>query len=135
MTPVPACPTCGASVPVRAGRGRPATYCSARCRVAAHRAHRAIPAELRERDRWVRHVHKRPVTIAGRSASSTDPTTWTTYEAARASIVGDGLGFVLDMIASELQAIRTGYPMTDEFSAFLQARAAVKSAHPKPDAE
>jgi len=43
----------------------------------------------------VRDVHKRPVTVDGRPASSTDSTTWTTYEAARASTIDDGLGFVL----------------------------------------
>ena len=95
MTPVPACPVCRADVAVRAGRGRPATYCSGRCRVAAHRAGGAIPAVLRDRDRWVRHTGKRPVTIDGRPASVTDPGTWTTYAAAKASTIGDGLGYVL----------------------------------------
>lgn len=34
--------------------------------------------------------------MAGRHASSADPSTWTTYAAAAASEVGDGLGFVLN---------------------------------------
>lgn len=79
-----------------------ARYCSGYCRVAAHRArHTAdaasvVPAELRGRDRWVRHDRKRPITVTGRAASSTDPRTWATYAAAHASTVGDGLGFILD---------------------------------------
>lgn len=77
-------------------------YCSGRCRVAAHRGRHtddsaaAIPSALRDRDRWVRHDAKRPVTVTGRAASSTDPRTWATYAAAHASTVGDGLGFILD---------------------------------------
>src|SRR5690606_32158534 len=70
-------------------------YCSGRCRVAAHRARPRIPAELLRCNRWVRHDRKRPVTVDGRPASSTDPSTWSTYTAATRSTVGDGLGFVL----------------------------------------
>jgi len=74
-------------------------YCSTRCRVAAHRGRHAsddpVPAALRNRDRWLRHRAKRPITVDGRSASSTDARTWTTHEQALASRVGDGIGFVL----------------------------------------
>jgi primase-polymerase (primpol)-like protein len=46
-------------------------------------------------DRWVRHSNKRPVTVDGGQASSTDPATWSSYRAAVRSNAGDGLGFVL----------------------------------------
>lgn len=98
------------------GRGRPPKFCSDSCRVAAHRARRAvvaeaeeilrstldpIPAELRERDRWVRWTvtkdgRKLPLRAdRNRAASSTDPHTWTSYSTARDSTVGTGVGFVL----------------------------------------
>src|SRR5690606_40768293 len=89
-----ACGRCGTEVKV-AGRGRTPRYCSTRCRVAAHRARPKLPAELTERARWVRHEDKRPITPDGRAASSTDPSTWSTYREAARSQVGDGLGFVL----------------------------------------
>lgn len=55
-----------------------------------------MPAALRERDRWVRHRDKRPLTVSGSIATSTDPSTWTTWDAARTSRIGDGAGFVLN---------------------------------------
>jgi hypothetical protein len=74
-----------------------ARFCSTRCRVAAHRARRIVPAELRIRDRWVRYsARKVPLTVRGRAASSTDPSTWSTFDAAAESRVGVGVGFVLD---------------------------------------
>lgn len=92
----PACPVCSTRLVYRGGR--PATFCSGACRSKAYRARRdAVPAELRERDRWVRcSSRKVPLTTAGRPASSTDSSTWTSYRAAAACPVGTGLGFVLD---------------------------------------
>lgn len=56
-----------------------------------------IPALLRTRDRWVRYTSQKvPLTAGGHAASSTDPTTWSTYEAVNASTVGAGVGFVLN---------------------------------------
>ncbi|WP_083678517.1 bifunctional DNA primase/polymerase [Nocardiopsis sp. CNR-923] len=77
--------------------GRIPKYCSGRCRVAAHRARHAIPAELRERRRWVRRDEdKVPLMVkSGRRASSTAPGTWGTYADAVASRHGVGLGYVL----------------------------------------
>jgi primase-polymerase (primpol)-like protein len=90
------CARCGQALPV-GGRGRVPTYCSGRCRVAAHRARTALPAEMTKRETWVRRTERKvPVTTAHRPASVTDPSTWTTYAKARASRVGAGLGFVLD---------------------------------------
>ncbi|WP_309140630.1 hypothetical protein [Streptomyces sp. PKU-EA00015] len=52
--------------------------------------------ELKTRDRWVRRAaDKRPLTVAGKAASSTNARAWSTYEEASASSVGTGLGFVL----------------------------------------
>lgn len=49
------------------------------------------------RARWVRRSpQKVPVQVTGLVASSTDPKTWTTYVKASASLVGAGLGFVLN---------------------------------------
>ncbi|SEI44972.1 Bifunctional DNA primase/polymerase, N-terminal [Arthrobacter sp. yr096] len=42
-----------------------------------------------------RTAKKRPVTISGKSASSTDPATWSSFAAAKSSAAGVGLGFVL----------------------------------------
>ena len=89
--------------PVRVGgRGRPQRFCSDACRKRAARDRR-LPVELTSRDRWVRwrlverggRLTKVPAQTTGRAASSTDPGTWTTYERAAASAVGDGLGLVL----------------------------------------
>lgn len=88
------CARCGTDFP-RAATGRPARYCSGRCRVAAHREHHAVPAVMRDARRWVRADGKRPITTTGRPASSTNPRTWSTYEDARRSTAGDGFGVML----------------------------------------
>lgn len=71
-----------------------ARTCSAACRKRLSR--RALPDQMTARKRWVRHTaSKRPVTVTGASASSTNPFTWSTHEAVSASPVGAGSGFVL----------------------------------------
>lgn len=79
-------------------RGRRPRFCSTRCRVAAHRkAQRlTVPAELKERARWIRHEAKRPITAKGWYCSVTDSKAWASFEDAKASKNGDGLGFVLN---------------------------------------
>ncbi|MFD6364361.1 bifunctional DNA primase/polymerase [Streptomyces roseolus] len=74
-----------------------ARFCDTRCRSKAHRAkNTAPPVELTTRDRWVRRAaDKRPLTVAGMAASSTDPRTWSSHKSAAASTAGVGLGFVL----------------------------------------
>lgn len=72
-----------------------ARTCSAKCRKRVSRKP-AIPAEMTSRDRWVRRsVLKRPITVAGKPASSTDVATWSSFESARSSHAGSGLGYVL----------------------------------------
>ncbi|WP_406337363.1 DNA primase [Streptomyces sp. NBC_00649] len=74
-----------------------ARFCSGRCRTAACRKRRSIPAELTQRPRWIRRsVHKVPLTVDRRPASSTGPATWSRYRDAVKSTAGTGLGFVLD---------------------------------------
>ncbi|MFE1361324.1 bifunctional DNA primase/polymerase [Streptomyces harbinensis] len=95
----PGCRRCGAVLPV-AGRGPVPTYCSGACRTAAYRERRrreALPVEMTRLRRWVRREGKRPVRAdTGCPASSTNPFTWATHQAARRSRHGDGLGYVLD---------------------------------------
>jgi AAA domain-containing protein/primase/DNA polymerase family protein len=59
-----------------------------------------IPAELLALPRWVaRGVDKKPYTAPGRLASSTDPSTWLTFDQARALAASEGLagvGFVFN---------------------------------------
>lgn len=87
------CRQCSEPIAV-GGRGRPRKFCSEACRKRHGRANR-LPVELTSRDRWVRHVKKRPITPAGRPASSTNGATWSSHAAAKRSRVGHGLGFVL----------------------------------------
>ena len=87
------CDTCGDVFEARAG----AITCSTRCRVARHRRiARFAPKRMLEANRWVRHIDKRPVTPDGRVASSTAPRSWSTFDAAIKSNVGQGPGFVLN---------------------------------------
>lgn len=53
-----------------------------------------LPAVMRNAHRWVRADGKRPLTVAGYGASSTDPSTWSGY----GDVIqgpGDGYGFML----------------------------------------
>ncbi|MGW2708061.1 bifunctional DNA primase/polymerase [Streptomyces sp. NPDC001356] len=89
------CEHCGERLGARHAHN--ARYCSGRCRTAACRARRSIPAELTSRPRWFRRTERKvPVTVDGSTASSTDPATWSRYADAAASTAGVGLGFVLD---------------------------------------
>ena len=85
------CSSCGVEFHARAD----ARFCSGRCRVRAHRGLRP-PAELVRRDRWVTHRAKVPLQVSGGCASSTDPSTWSTFEAASSCSGRDGVGFVLN---------------------------------------
>jgi len=95
------CEQCGRSLILSRTDAR---FCSTRCRVAWHRAYRRLPVELTSRARWIRwkriyrngKLDKLPLTAWDEIASSTNAKTWSTYAAATASKVGDGLGFVLN---------------------------------------
>ncbi|MFH9726250.1 bifunctional DNA primase/polymerase [Streptomyces sp. NPDC017254] len=89
------CEMCPTELPLMARSH--ARTCSPRCRKALSRAAKtSLPDELTTRDRWVRRAaDKRPLTVAGMAASSTDPATWSTHKSAAASTAGAGLGFVL----------------------------------------
>lgn len=78
--------------------GRPARFCSGRCRVAAHRHPDplpGVPVEMSSRPRWTRRDGKRPITVDGYSASSTKKATWASLPAVLSSEMGDGVGFML----------------------------------------
>lgn len=70
-----------------------ASTCSVRCRVAKSRVQ--FPVEMTAHNRWLRHSNKVPMSVHNFPASSTNSTTWATFERAHSSTVGDGLGFVL----------------------------------------
>lgn len=76
-----------------------AKFCSSKCRVYAFRAARRrplFPAEMTSRNRWVRRSRsKRPLTVDGGAASSTDSRTWSSFVDASASTAGAGMGYVL----------------------------------------
>lgn len=76
-----------------------AKFCTSKCRVYAHRAAKrapAFPEAMTSRKRWVRRAaDKRPLTIDGKNASSTKRWSWSSFEAAKASSAGVGMGFVL----------------------------------------
>ena len=74
------------------GRGRRPTACGQRCRKRRSRARVAVPVS---EGRWVRADGKRPITVSGRPASSTDPSTWSSFVAVQASRAGDGFGVML----------------------------------------
>lgn len=86
------CEWCRSPFIPKSAKGR---FCSPRCRVAAHR--NLLPVELTSRARWVRwNAAKVPLTVDGDTAKANDPSTWTTYENAKASAAGIGVGFVLN---------------------------------------
>lgn len=91
------CKECGEPLGVGGRRGRTPRYCSAACRQSAYRSRKRqsrIPSRMTDLKRWVRADHKRPIQPAGFSASTTEPSTWTTFEAVQEG-AGDGFGFML----------------------------------------
>lgn len=89
------CKHCGDWI-VLAGTGRPPSYCSARCRVAASRARKKspFPTLMTSRSSWTRCAGKRPIQTNGRAASSTDKRTWSSFADVQAG-VGNGFGVML----------------------------------------
>lgn len=74
---------------------RGARFCSPKCRVYWHRAAKRLPAAMTSADRWVRAEGKRPLTVDGGSASSTDRATWSSFSSVVRSKAGDGFGVML----------------------------------------
>ena len=91
------CKECGAPTGLGGARGRTPSYCSSRCRQRAYRRRKRIPIPkvMTSQARWVRADGKRPIMVDGSSASSTNHTTWASYEDVHASTRGDGFGFML----------------------------------------
>lgn len=92
------CRQCGTAFIAEGSRGRTPTYCSTRCRVAAHRARTAKDFWLNNGGkRWTRADGKRPIMVDGAPASSTNPSTWTTYDQVVGGdgLAGDGYGIML----------------------------------------
>lgn len=88
------CAQCGTRIPLTAAHN--ARFCRPACRQKAHRdRHRPLPEALTSRARWTRRDGKRPITIFGRPASSTNSLTWNTFEAVNRSSEGDGYGIML----------------------------------------
>ncbi|WP_334152985.1 hypothetical protein [Microbacterium sp.] len=89
------CAACGA--PINLARADART-CSAKCRKRMSRKP-AYTSDLIGLDRWVRWAlvdgKKKPLTIDGWAASSTNADTWSSYLEAKRSSIGTGLGFVL----------------------------------------
>ena len=86
------CEGCGTSIALYRSQAR---TCSPACRKRVSRMRR-FPKEMTENRRWVRRTStKRPITTAGRSASSTNRETWTDYASASSCTKGAGLGYVL----------------------------------------
>lgn len=86
------CEHCGAPLEVFKA-GRPSRYCSSACRQRAYRRRKAakLPDDMVSACRWVAADGKRPMTVDGYPASSTNPSTWAEY-----SSVKDGpMGFML----------------------------------------
>ena len=80
----------------KAGRRR--TFCSNACRQRNYRSRVAepVPVALRSRNRWVRHIAKRPIATSGWFTSVHDEAAWISYREAKSLTVGDGFGFVLN---------------------------------------
>lgn len=84
------CEVCG-RVFEWSGHGRRPSACGQRCR---KRRSRAMGVPMSE-GRWVRADGKRPITVTGHPASSTDSSTWSSFADVRASSAGDGFGVML----------------------------------------
>ena len=91
------CTVCGSPVLRLGSRGTIPRHCSNACRQKAFRKRQkfGLPGVMTDRVAWVRADGKRPITIDGLSASSTNAATWDTFESVTASKLGDGFGIML----------------------------------------
>src|SRR5699024_11694253 len=91
------CKWCEASFESTGARGRNPTFCSAAWKQKAYRARRQRIEKLKALapNRWTRADGKQPIMVNGRNASSTNPATWTSWDAVQESSAGDGFGVML----------------------------------------
>lgn len=92
------CEECGDKIGLGGKRGRRPRFCSNACKQRAYRRRKAtarIPERLTLLDRWARADGKRPIQPNGQPASTTNPNTWTNYQAVTQSVAGNGYGFML----------------------------------------
>ena len=91
------CEWCEAGFESTGARGRTPRFCSAACKQKAYRARRQRIEKLKAlaSNRWTRAKGKRPIMVDGSPASSTDPATWTSWDAVKKSSAGDGFGVML----------------------------------------
>lgn len=88
------CVQCGEGFVGRAD----ARFCSPSCRVASHRARKvpSLPSVMTSSPRWTSRQGKRPTQVDGSPASSTDPSTWTSYDRVKGKphgfMLGGGIG-------------------------------------------
>lgn len=86
------CNVCGREV-AWSGRGRRPSACGQRCR--KRRSRDVLPESLTGLHRWCARDGKRPMRVHGAPASTTDPSTWHSYETVRSVphgvMLGDGL--------------------------------------------
>ncbi|GGG70391.1 hypothetical protein GCM10011374_38660 [Kocuria dechangensis] len=73
-----------------------ARFCSPKCRAKWNRD-MGMPKQMRKAARWVRNdAQKRPLSArTGRMVDVSNPESWATFEAAKASPVGAGMGYVI----------------------------------------
>ena len=92
------CRECGERIGIGGARGPRPSYCTSACKQRAYRRRKRenrIPERLVTLARWTRADGKRPIQTNGKTASSTNPATWTTHKNATKATAGDGLGFML----------------------------------------
>lgn len=99
------CESCGAEL-TKPRRGPWPKTCGQRCRKRLSRVRTTVgtnsnspyPVAMRALPRWTRAAGKRPITITGAPASTTNPSTWTRFAAvendAHGIMLGDGLGCI-----------------------------------------
>jgi primase-polymerase (primpol)-like protein len=101
------CEICGREL-THGTRGPRKRFCGQTCRKRASRR-APFPAAMTERRTWTRAAGKRPLTPAGRSASSTNRSTWASFADVQRGpgsgfgiMLGDGLGvYDLDHVTDD----------------------------------
>lgn len=88
------CAECGRPFEAAGARGRTPRFCGAACKKREYRRRVCMPASMRSVERWCRADGKRPIMRDGSPASSTNPSTWTSWWEVQAG-AGDGFGFML----------------------------------------